>query len=254
MRDITFRGRVVAVPECLEELTPEQYSFYVLIGMWVKAGGITPDYWRTRWFSHLVGLGRMDYTMLVPEYIAEAESLLESVVAPFLADGEPVFKTCVNLLPEYQGYRGPADWLNDISFATFVECYSLMEQAAASDEPQSSYEAVARALYHIPESEPVPELLVWHAPMLFGSVSEALYKEPIEINGKPIDFSIIFKSSGGSRADDKTGWAGIAFEVAAAGVFGNVRELDESPLWSVLMYLYKCKFEYLHEKRNSPQK
>jgi len=65
-----------------------------------------------------------------------------------------------------------------------------------------------------------------------------------------VDFSIIFKSSGSRRPDDKTGWAGISFEIAAAGVFGNVSELDAAPFWAVLMYLYKCKFEYMHDKSN----
>ena len=51
-------------------------------------------------------------------------------------------------------------------------------------------------------------------------------------------------------ADDKTGWTGIVFEVAASGVFGNKKEVDDTPFWDVLLYLYKCKFEYLHQKRN----
>lgn len=72
----------------------------------------------------------------------------------------------------------------------------------------------------------------------------------MEINGKKIDFRIIFKSSGGSKPDDKTGWTGITFEVATAGLFGNVAQVEQTDMWTVLMYLYKCKFEYINEKRN----
>ena len=42
---------------------------------------------------------------------------------------------------------------------------------------------------------------------------------------------------------------GIVFEVAASGVFGNKKEVDDTPFWDVLLYLYKCKFEYLHQKQ-----
>ena len=77
---------------------------------------------------------------------------------------------------------------------------------------------------------------------------------PVEINGKKIDFRIIFKSSGTSRPDDKTGWTGITFEIASAGLFGNVSQVEEADMWAVLIYLYKCRFEYNHEKRLSPSK
>ena len=77
---------------------------------------------------------------------------------------------------------------------------------------------------------------------------------PVEINGKKIDFRIIFKSSGGSRPDDKTGWTGITFEVASAGLFGNVSQVEAADMWAVLIYLYKCRFEYNHEKRIHPSK
>ena len=91
-------------------------------------------------------------------------------------------------------------------------------------------------------------ILAWHAPMLFLAVWKAIQSGPIEINGRDVDFSIIFRSSGPRRPDDKTGWAGITFEIATSGVFGNVAEVEASPFWSVLMYLYKCKFEYIHDK------
>ena len=64
----------------------------------------------------------------------------------------------------------------------------------------------------------------------------------------------MFRSSGGKKPDDKTGWTGITFEVATAGLFGNVAEVERTDMWAVLNYLYKCKFEYLNEKRNIPNK
>ena len=73
-----------------------------------------------------------------------------------------------------------------------------------------------------------------------------------DIGGEDIDFRMLFQklASEDRKADDKTGWTGIVFEVAASGVFGNKKEVDDTPFWDVLLYLYKCKFEYLHQKRN----
>lgn len=95
------------------------------------------------------------------------------------------------------------------------------------------------------------DLLAFHAPTLLASVWNAIYSEPIEINGKQIDFRIIFRRSGTRKPDDKTGWTGITFEIATAGLFGNMAEVERTDMWTVLMYLYKCKFEYLNDNRKN---
>lgn len=254
MKKITFRNKEIEVPECIDELTPEQYIYYIYLGSWLTGGIIDMDFWRVRWFSYLVGMGMANYTILKPEFIAEAERLRDGITAPFLTDSKngpaPTFQTCRNLLPEYHGYKGPADWLNDVKYADFVECATLLDQEARAADPEEIYRGIARVLYHVPDADQVPEILAWHASVLFGSVWKSIQTAPVDINGRMVDFSIIFKSSGPRRPDDKTGWAGISFEVAATGVFGNVAELDNTPFWVVLMYLYKCKFEYIHDKTN----
>ena len=50
---------------------------------------------------------------------------------------------------------------------------------------------------------------------------------------------------------DRTGWKGITFEVASSGVFGAMDSLNVTPFWDVLLYLYKCKYEYLHNKNKT---
>lgn len=212
------------------------------------------DYFRIRWFSFLLGFGKADYTILKPVFIAELEHQAGVIDSFFVKVGERIsldFTTPVNLLPEYQGYSGPGDWLHGVSFGVFVECLTVLESLSGADETEvaEGYEHIARTLYHIPETEAVPYLLAFHAPTLFASVWRAIQSGPIEINGKKIDFRIIFRSSGGSKPDDKTGWTGITFEVATAGPFGNVREVEATDMWAILIYLYKCKFEYNNELR-----
>ena len=258
MKTINTRGRSIDVPSHVSELNPRQYEYYCILASMLGAGHMLVTAFRRRWMSYLIGMGDTDYTMLRPEYIAEIDSQLAVVDSFLIAEPTPDgvcyrldFDTPINLLPDYLGYRGPGDWLNGVTFGEFVECLTVIESMAmapSSDDVAEGYRQIARVLYHIPPAEPVPELLGFHAPMLFAAVWQAIQSAPVEINGHKIDFSIIFRSTGGNRRpDDHTGWTGITFEVATAGLFGNVGEVERTDFWAVLLYLYKCKFEYIHE-------
>lgn len=256
MKTIITRGRSVEIPASVGELSPKQYEYYCFLASMLGSAIIDLDYFRVRWFSYLIGLRKADFTMLKDEHIAELESQIGAIDGYFVMANNSVtldFATPVNLLPSYRGYHGPGDWLEGVTFGEFVECLTVIENLADADDNElaAGYAHIARILYHIPDADSVPDLLVFHAPTLLSSVWKAIMAGPIEINGKKIDFRIIFKGSGNSRPDDKTGWAGITFEVATAGLFGNVRDVERSDMWEVLIYLYKCKFEYLNEKRNS---
>lgn len=256
MEAITTRGRSVEIPTYVGELTPKQYEYYCFLAFALGNGTIDLDYFRIRWFSYLVGLGNADFTILKAEHVAELEAQIGIIDGFFVNTGDHVtldFTTPVNLLPSYGEYTGPGDWLEGVTFGDFVECLTVLEALASAGEEEvaEGYAHIARRLYHIPDKQPVPALLAFHAPTLLASVWKTLMAGPIEINGKKIDFRIIFKSTGSTKPDDKTGWTGITFEVASAGLFGNVSQVETTDMWAVLIYLYKCKFEYLHEKRNS---
>ena len=94
-----------------------------------------------------------------------------------------------------------------------------------------------------------PALVCFHSYIFFCAVWELICTVPIPTNGEEINFSILFQEQGEKRLDDKTGWIGISFEIASSGVFGNVKQINETPFWDVLSYLYKCRFESLHIKK-----
>ncbi len=259
MITIRTRGREVEIPAEIDELNPAQYEYYCSLLLAVAAGAMDSEAFRVRWLSYLVGLKRANFTILLPEFREELAAQL-SAVDSFLnpePEGSPLrIATTRNLLPSYRGYSGPGDWLEGLRFGDFVECLSLMESIDAADEAATLavYEQMARILYRIPEADKVPDLLLFHAPTFFSSVWRAIMAGPVEINGKNIDFRIIFKSTGSDRRDDGTGWAGITFEVATAGLFGNVKEVEAVEFWDVLLYLYRCKFEYLEELKKNNKK
>ncbi len=251
MVKIKSRGKYYEIPESLEELTPGQYERFLLFSLGYANGMFDSSELRIRWLSYLIGME--DYRLLLPEYVAELDESLPLLNSFFEADGSPSLHTVRNLLPEYGGHKGPADCLNGFPFGSFVEALTVLEGISSSEDEEAVSEGcrhVARLLYSIPECEPVPELLLIHAPRLVGNVWRMITEAPVEINGEPIDFRIIFKSTGeGRRPDDHTGWTGITFEIAEKGLFGTVPEVEKTDLWAVLLYLYKCKFEYIHENK-----
>ncbi len=255
MRPVDIRGREVMVPECVSELTPGQYEYYCRLSFAMAAGVMSAEYFRVRWFSYLIGRGKSDFTVLRDDLAAALAAQMPVVDGFLVADGAGGlsldFNTVVNLLPVCNGHRGPGDLLQGATFGEFIECCTVAGCLDGSDpgDLMECYGHIARILYHIPEGEPVPDILAFHAPRLFSNVWGAIQREPVVVNGRRVDFQIIFRKSGESGPDDGTGWAGIIFEIAAAGLFGDVEAVRRADMWEVLMYLYKCKFEYLHEKK-----
>lgn len=256
MENVVYRGCTIEIPSHVSELTQPQYEYLIFLAMALSSGCIDDDCFKRRWMSHLIGLSVPDYLLLHEEYISELDSQLGLLdgfftkrpgVEGWLID----FSTPFNLLPAYHGYTGPGDWLSGVKYGEFVECLTVIEGLCSLDAEgiAQGYEHIARVLYHIPVDEKVPDILAFHAPTLFISVWHEIQNNPVEINGIKLDLSIIFKSSGHDRPDDKTGWAGITFEVVAAGLFGTVPQVEATDFWEVLLYLYRSKVEYEYERR-----
>lgn len=245
MVTVTTRGRKVEIPSKAEELNPEQYERFCEIASALLSKRLTLQRARELWLSYLIGLRGFGYNLLKQEFKSELDAQL-SAIDGFFPDGSPDFSTPKNLLPAYRDYKGPGDWLEGVTFGQLTECLTLM-----NDLNEENTDRIARILYRMDDSDEVPALLFFHAPRLLAAVWNAITAAPVCINGAEVDFSIIFQPIGESRPDDHTGWTGVLFEVAAAGVFGNIKEVEETDFWTVLLYLYKCKFDYKHMLNSS---
>ncbi|MDE6235342.1 MAG: hypothetical protein K2M56_06295 [Muribaculaceae bacterium] len=259
MKKINIDGREIMIPECIGELTPGQYARYVFLTSHLLTGGLDNERFRIRWLSYLAGLpvDFDSYRDPIASDLAHELHVTDGFFRPSEQDGaiilRPDYDCERNLLPEYEGLRGPGDWLDGLPFGEFTECLTMLESLAAPDidaeEVAEIYERVTRILYHIPEEREVPDILLIHAPRFFIGIWQRIQSGPIELNGQPIDLRIIFRADGDRRADDKTGWTGLSFEVAQAGLFGRLPEVEQTDFWQILIYLYRCKFEYLESKR-----
>ena len=276
MKDFVFKGKTYSIPETLEELDREQYIELLKLSAAMMQGYIRPDTFRVKWISRLLGL-KADYTIYRPEIVAEVDAQLEKLDGFFIykdIDGggrsvTPRLTTGKQMLREYAGWIGPGDMLDGMTFGDFTDCLiilSMIKRSADEDgtekELSELYEELTRKMYrpvvNIPKGKPVPvppALLVLHAFNLFSAVWMQIVNEPVNINGEDVSFSILFNSAGDAQGrhgtNDRTGWKGITFEVAASGVFGAMDSVNNTPFWDVLLYLYKCKYEHIHSKKST---
>lgn len=253
MVTVEHNCRSYEIPGVLDELTPDQYKSYLFLAVMLRRGVLDEMGFRAKLLAELMGL-KVDITDYKPE-IAEGLLAQLCVLDGFLDDKGPITATGRNLLPEFAGWTSKVgDMLNGMKFGEFVEALNLVGQLGESDDQTEVLSSLARLLYEAPAEQgesDVPALVAVHSLTLFTSVFNMIRTGPISISGEDINFSIIFKPVPGvpSKANDHTGWHGIAMEVASGGVFGTLKEVNGTPLWDVLLYLYRAKFDLLHEKR-----
>jgi len=244
----------------LEELDAEQYKHFLFLVVALRREVIDADEFRVQWLSRLLGM-RVKFTDYRKEVTEELMGQLDALDG-YYENGELRLSTGMNLLPAFNGWKARVgDMLNGLTFGDFVECLDALGVINESEDDsarEAAFNEITCKLYvrEAEGDESVPVLLAVHAVTLVVSVFNMLTKEPIEIAGKPIDFGIIFRPVPGvpTRANDNTGWHGMAIEVATGGVFGTLKQVNETPMWDVLLYLYRCKFELMHDKTRRSKK
>ena len=124
MRVIYYQNRQVSVPETLEELTPAQYYRYLEIATMANQHILSEPRIRLKILSLFLALP-VDMGHLPPSTWKETLALL-SLTDPFVIREGKSFRldlsTGINLLPEWNGFHGPEDMLNGVSFDTFCKC------------------------------------------------------------------------------------------------------------------------------------
>lgn len=162
---------------------------------------------------------------------------------------------------------GPADLLSDLTFGEFRSAIREMDQhiqlAKDPDEPDDALHYLNRfvaALYrplgadgkrtpfspdniekHAFLAKQIPlwqkqTILLW-----FTYCVKYIQTEDIVIDGITLNLSALFPTSTGSTgtANKGVGWAGLLYDVAKEGVFGDIEKTDRAGLFDVLVFLYK---------------
>jgi hypothetical protein len=272
----TRNSKSISFASELEELTPEQYMFYLDLVLQQMVGQIAdPDVIKRKLFAYLTDL-RVSWKMkLYPPDVEEAIwsaltdkiNLLDSFFDIEEVEGKNVYKMhvkCgVNLLPTWKNYKGPANMLSDITWGQFKICLNALKMIIQAEETRDIKEIeihtldIFRALYKLKTRNSklitIPDTVLFHAQTYFSYVYELITTVPIPINGEDIDFSILWKPDKDEKSneEDKSGWLGISFSIAESGVFGDYRDVEEENMYNVLVYLYKQKVNARFEREQS---
>lgn len=269
MTEFHLRDKTLTIPTTTDELTPAQYQRFLLLSTIFAQGLISGRDLHIRWLSFLIGL-RLPWTEYREEMRQQVESQQTAVdgffdIVPSVAVSQqpdfeqlsPRLATTLQKVPEMEGWKAiGGDMLDGLSWGAFTEALdtlNMLRHIETAEESDALYQQITRLLYTPPVSSvdvprQPPTLLVVAAVNHLLAVWNAIQHGPVSINGEDVDIRIIFQG-GGHGADDKTGWAGITYEVATDGAFGTVPEVRTASMWDVLLYLYKCKFEEIHRKK-----
>ena len=239
MKAIKLGKKDVRLPENWQELTRDQYFMALLLLVRVFGNDMPAAEVEKTFFSFLIGWNGADW-----QKIADEETLqsLETVFAEtrkcFSMERLP-YTGGMNLMPKWEGHRGPSDMFGDMKWWMFVKAMALLTAYCENDDRDAVVE-LARVLYRLPEGKNPDSVLQLQCLILMQSIVWLLNNEPVNIDGKDIDFSIIFKGDK-VKDDDGTGMTGVTFAVAESGVFGDYRKVNQTGMWEILTYLYKCK-------------
>ncbi len=252
MKQVEYKGKNYQIPESADELTPEQYYrcleiYTLMVNHKLQAGAV-----RLKLLTLFLSLP-VDASLLRQPELSELIPLLD-ITYPFIEWEGDFFRMKIasgtNLLPQWEGFTGPKDMMNDVSFEAFCTCMALirkiMDQSCSANH---SMQDLGRLLYSNGKGSTPPDIICLHACIFASKVIRIIRTEPVDIDGELIDFRILFKSSRRATFDDHLGWTGIAMDVAESGVFGNYQDVLGRPFWDVLIYLYKKKFEHLHRRK-----
>ena len=123
MKIIKYRERMLQVPELIDEFTPAQYRRYLEISLLNDRGILSRPTLRSKLLTLLLD-ERTDLSMQREETIEEALNHID-LTLPFILPGEKRdrmnLNTGLNLLKEWDGWTGPGDMLDGVTFGAFID-------------------------------------------------------------------------------------------------------------------------------------
>lgn len=178
-------------------------------------------------------------------------------------DGELylTFDSIINPLPTVRvglsTLIGPADGLQDLSFAEFRAASSAMEtftrskDVKALDEcisilyrPKGKINKAGRAVgefdYNRITTRYVKHLSLWKKNLIitwFASCLKFIQGGKIELNSEPVDLSLLFHSDS-DKVNIPFTWNDLVIEIAKERSIGNVDEVDSQSLYTILGILW----------------
>ncbi|HWK58106.1 MAG TPA: hypothetical protein VNQ80_12240 [Parapedobacter sp.] len=231
---------------------------------------ITPQYHVTRRLAH----AQHEEITATIYRLAEQLCAWPFTTAPAIDDEPPRMElnidTVKNMLTKISAggnsFYGPADLLGDLTFGEFRAAVREMDaHIAAAKDPDTASEALdalnrfmavlyrpgqnhRRSAFDATETGKYALLTraipLWQKQttlLWFSYCIKYIQSEDIIIDGQTINLAVLFPKSTAASGTAKKGigWAGLLFDVAKEGIFGDAEKTDKAGLFDILIYLYK---------------
>jgi len=168
-------------------------------------------------------------------------------------------KFCVQLVPVVKvgdrTYEGPKDLFADLTAWQWKEASWRIGKYAGAKEDSYLNELFA-ILYGkteqgfeqaLSDAGRVPIGIRFMIYLYFVGCMNWIREEPVEIDGSEIDFGCLFPKPGEGQSQkgesDNTGVAGILFQIAESGVFGNMEQVLKVNMWDIYLRLYQIHLQ-----------
>lgn len=170
-------------------------------------------------------------------------------------------------------YYGPSDEFNNVSFGEYVDALSHFYDFIETQEIRYLYLLFATfyrekrsalfssAIYkkdkRVPYNSEKVELLadkfkiqnigiIYGFFMLFSSFQKYLTTAKVWVQGKEIDFELLYKDFPTDKKQPQSSLPGIGmksilYTIAESGIFGPLKEVRETSLWEILIRMYDIR-------------
>lgn len=194
-----------------------------------------------------------DISMLVDTFFTQSENNKLIIKQNYTHNHNPVIK------PVFVKMHGPKSEFENVTFGQYQDALNLYHMYNEHTDPEILYRLMAT--FYLYKNEEYQERkiekkiskiklidfgAVYGFFLFFGSFQIYLTSSIVYYEGKPIDFSILYKSAKNAENDVVSNIPGLgvkslAYQLAESGVFGNLQELRKENLWEILLRLYDIR-------------
>lgn len=175
------------------------------------------------------------------------------------------YNTVVNNYPIIHAagckFIGPKTYLVDLTFGEFRKAIDAMNIYAKAKDEESLNDFVV--LLYRPgrmalkdadlvslskKAAKIPLHIKTGVFLWFTTCVHYLTTSEVEINGRMLNFAMMFPKSDPNKKETGIGWTSLLFNIAKEGVFGDSDKTDERDLYDVLLYMYDNHLQNLKTK------
>lgn len=270
------------IPSCFDEMSGADFIRFAHLYLQLQKGTITLNHLKTEMVFQFLGMKYSKWRIELLEGFEKSKIyeniFLISEKIDFLfyeettQDGKINLKVnfpfTKNLIPKYQGFVGPEDIMNDVTFLEYKNAHVFATEFLKSQD-ESDLNLFVGTLYRKPtfrflkkpvydeqkSSKSIARIEKWdfsvkYAMLLnFLAWEENIRTGTFNIDGNDISFSILFKRNPDDDTDSGIGLTGLLFSLAETGVFGNVKTTAEQNLYDILFRLYQVQRENMEMKK-----